>query len=198
MLPWSDRVSVPKLESKPESTSKASDRSVRPTRATATSKSTSRAAGGGARSTSFGGWPAFLMMFVCAIYAEGAPSLRFLQGRVVMLPARPLSLCTNPVAHAFVVPALCKLRKGRGTLGIQVHPQRTADSSPGFQPGSEWYPFFVGRPPAAEAGLDFLGRPTRRLKRRSSTVLHASVVRPKGNMGTDGTFPDFCHCKRVA
>jgi hypothetical protein len=58
------------------------------------------------------------MMFVCAIYAEGAPSLRFLQGRVVMLPARPLSFCTNPVAHVFVVPALCKLRKGRGTLCI--------------------------------------------------------------------------------
>jgi len=60
------------------------------------------------------------MMFVCAIYAEGAPSLRFLQGRVVMLPARPLSFCTNPVAHVFVVPALCKLRKGRGTLCLFV------------------------------------------------------------------------------
>jgi hypothetical protein len=55
-------------------------------------------------------------MFVCAIYAEGAPSLRFLQGRVAMLPTRLLSFCTNPVAYAFVVPALCKLRKGRGTL----------------------------------------------------------------------------------
>jgi hypothetical protein len=63
-----------------------------------------------------GGRPAFLMMFLCAIYAEGAPSLRFLQGRVVMLPTRPLSFRTNPVAYAFVVPALCKLRKGRGTL----------------------------------------------------------------------------------
>jgi hypothetical protein len=55
-------------------------------------------------------------MFVCAIYVEGCPSLCSLQGRVVMLPARPLSFCTNPVAHAFAVPALCKLRKGRGTL----------------------------------------------------------------------------------
>ena len=68
------------------------------------------------RSKSRGGWPALLMMFLYAIYAEGAPSLRFLQGRVVMPPARPLSFCTNPVAHVFVVPALCKLRKGRGTL----------------------------------------------------------------------------------
>ena len=31
---------------------------------------------------------AFLMMFVRAIYAEGAPSLRFLQGRVPMLPTQ--------------------------------------------------------------------------------------------------------------
>ena len=46
--------------------------------------------------------------------------MRFLQGRVVMLPARPLSFCTNPVAHVFVVPALCKLRKGRGTLCLFV------------------------------------------------------------------------------
>jgi len=52
------------------------------------------------------------MMFVCAIDAEGAPSLRSLQGRVAMLTARPLSFCTNLVAHVFVVPALCKLRKG--------------------------------------------------------------------------------------
>ena len=31
-----------------------------------------------------------------------------------MLPTQLLWLC-NPVAHAFQVPALCKLRKGRGT-----------------------------------------------------------------------------------
>jgi hypothetical protein len=62
------------------------------------------------------------MMFLCAIYAEGAPSLRFLQepalslskGRVVMLPTRPLSFRTNPVAYAFVVPALCKLQQRTG------------------------------------------------------------------------------------
>ena len=44
------------------------------------------------------------MMFVCAIYAEGAPSLRFLQGRVAMLPTRPLSFCTNPVLYASMRP----------------------------------------------------------------------------------------------
>ena len=53
-------------------------------------------------------------MSVCASGAEGAPSLRFLQGRVTMLPTQLLWLC-NPVAHAFQVPALCKVRKGRGT-----------------------------------------------------------------------------------
>ena len=31
-----------------------------------------------------------------------------------MLPTQLLWLC-NPVAHAFQVPALCKVRKGRGT-----------------------------------------------------------------------------------
>ncbi len=50
----------------------------------------------------------------CAIYGEGAPSLRFLQGRVTMLPTQLLRLC-NHIAHAFHDPALCKVRKGRGT-----------------------------------------------------------------------------------
>ena len=54
------------------------------------------------------------MMSVCSIYAEGAPSLRFLQGRVTMQPTELLWLC-DPVAHAFQVPALCQVRKGRGT-----------------------------------------------------------------------------------
>ena len=31
-----------------------------------------------------------------------------------MLPTQLLWLC-NPVAHAFQIPALCKVRKGRGT-----------------------------------------------------------------------------------
>ncbi len=34
-----------------------------------------------------------------------------------MLPTQLLFFRTKSVAHAFVVPALCKLRKGRGTLG---------------------------------------------------------------------------------
>ncbi len=54
------------------------------------------------------------MMSVCAIGVEGAASLRFLQGRVTMLTTQFLSLY-NSVAHAFQVPALCKVRKGRGT-----------------------------------------------------------------------------------
>ena len=36
-----------------------------------------------------------LVMSVCAIYAEGAPSLRFLQGRVTMLPTQLLWLCAT-------------------------------------------------------------------------------------------------------
>ena len=40
--------------------------------------------------------------------------MRFLQGRVAMLPTL-LSFGTDPGAHEFVVPALCKRRKGRGT-----------------------------------------------------------------------------------
>ena len=62
--------------------------------------------------------PSLLLMFVCIIGAEGAPSLRFLQGRVAMLPTQRLSFCTNLVAYAVVVPALCRLRKGRGTLRL--------------------------------------------------------------------------------
>ena len=54
------------------------------------------------------------MMSACVNGAEGAPSLRFLEGRVTMLPTQLSWLC-NPVAHAFQVPALCKVRKGRGT-----------------------------------------------------------------------------------
>jgi hypothetical protein len=40
------------------------------------------------------------------IPTEGAPSLRFLQGWVAMLPTQLFcQFCTNPVAYAFVVPA---------------------------------------------------------------------------------------------
>ena len=52
-------------------------------------------------------------MSVCAIYGEGAPSLRFLQGRVTMLPTQLLWLC-NPVTHAFQISARCKVRKRTG------------------------------------------------------------------------------------
>ena len=49
-----------------------------------------------------------------AIGAEGAASLRFLRGRVTMLPTQFLRSATRS-AHAFQVPpALCKVRKGRG------------------------------------------------------------------------------------
>jgi len=55
------------------------------------------------------------MILVCATHGEGAPSLRFLQGRVAMLPIQLLSGCTNLVQLGFVVPALRKLREGQGT-----------------------------------------------------------------------------------
>ena len=42
---------------------------------------------------------------VCTISNEGAPSLRFLQGRVAVLPTRLLPTCMKPVAYTFVVPA---------------------------------------------------------------------------------------------
>ena len=61
------------------------------------------------------GGPGFGRFIVCSISDGGAPSLRFLQGRAAMLPTRSLSLCTKPIAHAFVVPALRKVREGRGT-----------------------------------------------------------------------------------
>jgi hypothetical protein len=46
---------------------------------------------------------------------EGAPSLRFLQGWAAMLPTQLLSVLTPPVVYAVVVPALSKVREGRGT-----------------------------------------------------------------------------------
>jgi hypothetical protein len=57
------------------------------------------------------------MTFVYIILTEGAPSLRSVQGWVAMLPAQLLFFRTKSVAHAFVVPALCKLRKRTGHLG---------------------------------------------------------------------------------
>ena len=52
------------------------------------------------------------MMFVCAIRAMGAPYLRFLQGRVAILPTRPFCTPrTNRVAYAFVVPPFANCAK---------------------------------------------------------------------------------------
>jgi hypothetical protein len=54
------------------------------------------------------GWPAFLMMLACAIYAEGAPSLRFLQGRVAMLRVHLIlfgHVIKTHMAPAFPTPA---------------------------------------------------------------------------------------------
>ncbi len=93
------------------------------------------------------------MMSVCAIYGEGAPSLRFLQGRVTMLPRQLLWLC-NPVTHAFQIPALCKVRKGRGThyvfcasevKNLGYPPAALSVESPPFRKRS------VGYPPLAHA-----------------------------------------------
>jgi len=56
-----------------------------------------------------------LMMSGCATCAEGAASLRFLQERAGMLPTQLLSVLHTPGAHAFQVPVLCRVRKGRCT-----------------------------------------------------------------------------------
>jgi hypothetical protein len=70
-----------------------------------------------------GGPPSTILVYI--ILAEGAPSLRSLQvpalslpkGWVAMLPTQLLFFRTTSIAHAFVVPALCKLlqRTGHGT-----------------------------------------------------------------------------------
>ena len=73
-----------------------------------------------------GGWPTFNDL-VYILLTEGAPSLRSLQGWVAMLPTQLLFCRTKSVVHEFVVPALCKLRKGRGTLG----PVSASNQSPG-------------------------------------------------------------------
>jgi hypothetical protein len=59
------------------------------------------------------GGPAF--DFVCSENAVGAPSLRFVQGRARILPKRLLPVLREALAHAFVVPALRKVREERGT-----------------------------------------------------------------------------------
>jgi hypothetical protein len=64
------------------------------------------------------------MMSVCTIPTEGAPSLRFLQGRAAMLLVLfDLLRCravSDPLAQAFPAPALRKEREGRGTPCVAV------------------------------------------------------------------------------
>jgi hypothetical protein len=45
----------------------------------------------------------------------GCPVLAFFARAGTMQPNTALRLCLNPVAHVFIVPALCRVRKGRGT-----------------------------------------------------------------------------------
>jgi hypothetical protein len=65
-----------------------------------------------------------LTMLACAVPTEGAPSLRFLQGRAAMLLVLfDLLRCravSNPLAQAFPAPALRKEREGRGTPSVAV------------------------------------------------------------------------------
>jgi hypothetical protein len=51
----------------------------------------------------------------CTIPTEGAPSLRFLQGWAAMLPAQLFVRSTLSVVDVVCVPALRKVREGRGT-----------------------------------------------------------------------------------
>ena len=91
------------------------------------------------------------MMSVCAIYGEGAPSLRFLQGRVTMLPTQLLWPC-NPVTHAFQFPPFAKCAKDGAPSMVFCASEVT---NPGYPPAAlsvESPPFrkrSVGHPPAA-------------------------------------------------
>jgi hypothetical protein len=48
-------------------------------------------------------------------------SMRFLQGRVRCCHHNCFLFRTDPIAHASVVPTLCKLRKGWGAPGDSFH-----------------------------------------------------------------------------
>lgn len=74
-----------------------------------------------------------MMVFVRALCAEGAPSLRSLQGRAAMLPTQPFVPSAETVAYALVVPALRKLRKGRGTHLVLVMPARPKAAPPALR-----------------------------------------------------------------
>jgi hypothetical protein len=60
-------------------------------------------------------------MLVSATYLEGAPSLRFLQGWAAMPPTHFLAVVPKHRCHAFVVPALCKVREERGIRCLPPH-----------------------------------------------------------------------------
>jgi len=56
------------------------------------------------------------MMSVCAIYGEDAPSLRFLQGRVTMLPTRFLWLCNRSRMRSRFPPFAKRAKDGAPTM----------------------------------------------------------------------------------
>jgi hypothetical protein len=61
----------------------------------------------------------FVVMFVDAIYAKGAPFLRFLQGRVSMLLTQPLSFRTTPLRTCSWFPPFAKNAKdGAPTVSV--------------------------------------------------------------------------------
>jgi hypothetical protein len=60
------------------------------------------------------GWPIFALHH----RTEGAPSLRFLQGWAAMLPAQLSSVLRCSLCNAVVLPALRKVREGRGTRAV--------------------------------------------------------------------------------
>jgi hypothetical protein len=66
---------------------------------------------GGRIRAEVGGWPTFNDFCVCTISTEGAPSLRFLQGRVSLLPAQSCSIAQNPLPMRSWYPPFAKCAK---------------------------------------------------------------------------------------
>ena len=75
-----------------------------------------------------------MMMSECSIGVDGCPVLAFFAGAGKDAADTRFSCLHNPVAHAFQIPALCKVRKGRGTHYVSGasevkslgHPPRSA------------------------------------------------------------------------
>jgi hypothetical protein len=63
----------------------------------------------------------------------GCPVLAFFARAGTMQPNTALRLCLNPVAHVFIVPALCRVRKGRRTHSF-VARKKTDIEKPGHPP----------------------------------------------------------------